>query len=200
MTVATRIDWDQWRAEYDRMTFRQHQEFNARVAEQHPSQRQSNPDAVRGFLNHRDHASVVELGGWDGWLAEQILGRDDSIVTWVNYDITPNVPQVCHRDEYEKVTLIDWPWNCHITADVLIASHVFEHMRISEVEKLVREWDVDAIYVDIPVGDHVDWRGYEGTHIIEVGWQEFMDRMADCGYPGQAYEAPVGIIAYLDRA
>jgi len=197
MTVATRIDWDQWRADYDQMTFKQHQAFNAEVAEQHPVQKQYNAAAVRLFLEHRKPTTVVELGGWCGSLAADTLPDFPEIRSWVNYDITPNVPQVCDDARYSKVTLIDWPWNCRIQADALIASHVLEHMRMDEVEKLLDAWDVKSVYADVPLRGN--WDGYEGSHINEADTDEFLARVLDHGFSGLWEPTDVGILAWFDK-
>jgi len=57
----------------------------------------------------------------------------------------------------------------------VVLSHVIEHLRFRDVGKLV---DMVAkkcnwIYVDAPIRlgmDGEDWKGYHGTHILEVGW------------------------------
>ncbi len=45
MTV-TQLDWDQWRADYDVMSFADHQAFNAECLRLHPDQRSWNASAL----------------------------------------------------------------------------------------------------------------------------------------------------------
>lgn len=194
----TAIDWNQWRANYDDMTFADHQAFNAAVLERHPVQQQWNHDACARFIAERQPRTIVEVGGWDGSLADAMLGMYAGIDTWVNYDITPGVPQVCSYPGYERIVLNVWPWLFKVTADALVASHVFEHMRVSEVLALLDRWDVRSVYVDTPLSGAPMWDGYEGSHIIEVGAAEFLERVSAAGWTVSHSEP--GLIAFLDRS
>lgn len=200
MSVATRIDWNAWRANYDTMSFADHQEFNADCVRLHPEQRCWNGEACDRFLAERWPRTVVELGGWDGSLAADMLARHPRIDVWTNYDISPGVPQACDDPRYQRVVLDYWPWHYYPQADALIASHVFEHMRAEEVVRLVARWDVGSIYIDCPVGPGPSgWHGYEGSHILEVGSTELLWRLEQVGYKAAYVDNAGGLIAYLDR-
>lgn len=172
MTV---LDWNQWRADYDKMSFAEHQAFNAECLKQHPVQQSFDTRAVDAFVQVHKPRTVVELGGWDGALADKILWKNKHIIEWRNIDITPDVPQVCLDDRYSVEVLSDWPWRQQVQADALIASHVFEHMKLAEIEWLLTEWEFDRIYADIPLyTEATDWDGYEGSHILEVSMGELV--------------------------
>jgi len=194
--TVTAIDFDQWRANYDLMSFADHQAFNQHVATRYPEQRSFDVPAVRRFLRERQPRNVVEVGGWDGALADMMIDEFYGIKTWVNYDIT-DVPQVCDAPAYERIVLDDWPWKTHVTADALVASHVFEHMKLHEIEHLVASWDVASVYVDCPIGGGTDWNGYHGTHILSASAHELLDVFGTAGYD-VTFSGP-GMIAYLDR-
>lgn len=196
MTV-TAIDWDQWRADYDTMSFAEHQAFNADCLRLHPEQRSFNAEACAKFLEQRQPRVVIELGGWDGALAALMLERFAGIETWLNYDITPDVPQVCSDARYDVFVLDEWPWEFKATAHALVASHVFEHMRLHEIERLVTTWDVDSIFVDMPIGGGTDWQGYTGSHILDCSTEQFLAAMDTAGYAA-TYSRP-GMVAHLDR-
>jgi hypothetical protein len=193
---TTAINWDQWRADYDRMSFADHQAFNQHVATLHPEQRSYNVAATRQFLKERQPRTVVEIGGWDGALADLMIDEFYCIKRWTNYDIT-DVPQACDAPAYERVVLDDWPWNRTLEADALIASHVLEHMKLAEVAKLLNVWSVDSVYVDCPIGGGTDWAGYHGTHILEASVTQLLDTFHARGFE-TSYAAP-GLIAYLDK-
>lgn len=190
------MTFDEWRARYDTLTFHEHQQINAEWAVLYPEQRSFATDKVAVFLGERAHGSVVELGGWDGQLAALMLHRFPDIETWVNYDITPNVPQACNDPRYERVVLDDWPWLRDARGDVLVASHVFEHMRAAQVTLLLDRWDVDAVYVDAPVNGGV-WDGYHGSHILELDVPGLLGLVADCGY--RVTHSEPGLVAFFDR-
>lgn len=192
------VSFDHWRANYNTWTFAQHQTYNAELAVRYPDQASFDLDACERFLEERQPGSVVELGGWDGKLATHMLGLFPGIETWVNYDITPNVPQVCDDSRYERVVLDDWPWKRKAAGDCLVASHVFEHMRMHEIELLLRKWDIDSLYVDVPLTGATDWAGYNGTHILEVSDNDLLRRLLDAGHRTSHVEGHM--IAFLDRA
>lgn len=195
-----RIDWNAWRRDYDKMTFEQHQEFNAKVVRLHPVQRQWDGEAVQAFLAERGPRSVVELGGWDGSLAAQMLAEFPLIESWVNLDIAPDVPQVCSDPRYERIVLSSWPWLRSVTADALIASHVFEHMRVHEIEQLLTRWDVAAVFIDSPIATTPSsWQGYHGSHIIEVGSAQLLGRLLAIGFKPSTVQTDGRLLAFLDK-
>ena len=176
------IDWDAWRRDYDDMSFQQHQAFNQMVALQHPVQQHWNADACARFLDDRRPWTVLEIGGWDGSLAAAMLDQCAWIHAWTMYDIT-DVPQVCTDDRYWPVVLTCWPWHKHLRGDALVLSHVVEHMRVAQLERLIKRFSGDAVYIDAPLPDvNPSWEGYEGTHILEVGALELASLLAVHGY------------------
>ncbi|HET9520694.1 MAG TPA: hypothetical protein VFO73_06605, partial [Candidatus Limnocylindrales bacterium] len=183
------VEWDEWRANYDRWSFEEHRRFYRKVAGRYPIQRQWDGAAVRAFLADTLPRRVVEIGGWDGSLAAEMLREFDTIETWTNYEIA-DVPQACDDGRYRRVVLDDWPWLLDVEADALIASHVVEHMRVTEAEELLRRWDLGAAFIDTPVGKTArSWAGYRGSHIIEVGNGELVERLASTGYDPTVVEA-----------
>lgn len=190
------MTFDEWRARYDTLTFQEHQQANSEWAVMFPDQRSFSSSHVRRFLEERQPEHVLELGGWDGNLAALMLYEFPWIRSWVNHDITPNVPQVCTDPRYERVILDDWPWNRHAHGDALICSHVLEHMKAAEVFALLTRWQVDSVYVDAPVnGGH--WNGYAGSHILEVTELGLRMLLADAGFEESWWEP--GLIGAFDR-
>lgn len=201
MSVTVSIDFNGWRESYDAMSFEEHQEFNKQIAAEYPNQRCWNDQQVGKFLRHYLPGSVVELGGWDGSLANVMLPRFPETVTWVNYDITPDVPQVCGDSRYEQVTLDDWPWKRKAAGDVLLASHVFEHMLSHEIVALLDAWDVAAVFMDAPIpSGSTSWNNYEGTHILEIGGTELLWRLGSAGWFVRHCDmSGGGMVAWLER-
>lgn len=198
--MAERVNFDVWRANYKTMSFADHQEFNAECLRLYPEQRSWDAKACANFLAKYEPSSVVELGGWDGALADLML-REFPIDRWCNYDITPGVPSACDDPRFSTVVLDDWPWRQKVEADVLIASHVFEHMRMYEIDLLLTEWRVGAVFVDCPIGLSMrSWRGYDGSHILEVGSREFLSRCLQIGYSTAIVDATdERMVAHLER-
>ena len=189
------IDWDAWRSEHASMTFADQQEFYGSVAVAHPHQQCYDlPHARLTF----DHISglvgflpadwpglvVVELGGWDGALAQALLSTRSGIENWTNYDLV-EVPQVCKRDNYRLLILDDYLWNQgEVHGDVFIACHTIEHLTAAELEQLFDVLRVKFIYLQAPIAHQSGeaWNGYVGSHILEIGWDRIDELLAARGY------------------
>ena len=197
-TTPTVTDFDQWRVLYDVLPFEGHQAANAAWATMFPEQRSWNADACAQFLEETQPVRVLEVGGWDGALAGEMLARFPKVVSWVNYDITPNVPQTCDDRRYRRVVLNDWPWHTQVAGDVLIASHVFEHMRLHQILELVDAWTFQHLIMDVPVGPTApNWKGYAGSHILEVDSVDLLDALEARGFA--VTHSQSGLVAFLER-
>lgn len=179
------IDWDAWRHEYGSMTFADQQRFYADVAVAHPCQQNFDLPHARETFDRieGDRLNVVELGGWDGALAEAMLDRED-IATWTNYDIV-GVPQVCRRENYRLEVLDDYLWNQgQVHGHIFVACHTIEHLTGAELEKLFDALHVEYIYLQAPIGKESGqtWGGYVGSHILEIGWDRIDELLAERGY------------------
>jgi hypothetical protein len=188
VTVLTAINWDLWRTDYDVMTFRDQQRFYRIVAEQHPVQQTFNPQvAADAFdLIGGTNLRVAEVGGWDGLLAAIMLKRGD-VATWLNYDLI-TVPQVCKHPGYQQVELDGYLWNRGaVTGDVFVACHTIEHLRARQLDQLFRCLRTRWVYLEAPLDDEpTDWAGFEGSHILEIGWEGVEELLNLHGYENVA--------------
>jgi len=179
------LDWDAWRARYDTMTFAEQQAFYRDVADRYPEQRNFNTKTVtRAFdaIGGRD-LSVMEIGGWDGYLASLLLGRGD-IGAWTNYDLIA-VAQATTDLRYRLVVLEAFPWEFgHFQADVLVMCHTVEHMRGRDLARLLDRVSAPYVYIEAPLPTQgpVDWTGYPGSHILELGWIEASELLVTRGW------------------
>jgi hypothetical protein len=181
-TESTDI-WDEWRTR--EWTFDAQQEFYGKIWELYRDQHCFNLPAFKRALDlvQGIKLKVVELGGWDGELAA--LGLSERIENWVNYEIcVPATNELLTYDgRYASVALDDWFWNSRYDCDLFVASHVLEHLSLSDVRKTldcVKFW---YAYVEAPLGAMpTDWTGYEGSHLLEVGWNGLDDEFYQRGY------------------
>lgn len=171
-----KVDFDAWRAAYDDLSYAQHVEFYRQVAEAYPEQQHYNEPAVRAFLAGSD-GSVLEIGGWKGELAAAVLPDFPAIPSWLNVEIAPQAvtESVCDDPRYRVLVPEAFIWDADIDLRpyrTLIASHVIEHMKQADVEKLMdRLGHIERMYVDAPLPPEPSaWEQGESSHIIEVGW------------------------------
>lgn len=175
------------------MTFADQVAFYRDVAKVYPVQESSNvgmASAVFDFINGED-LEVIELGGWNGRLASQLVTRPD-IRSWVNYDLVV-VPQACENPRYNLSVLTDWIWNTEIPrADVFVACHTIEHLSAEHFYELAKSLREPWVYFEAPLDEEpTDWNGYAGSHRLDLGWAGVRNLMEMCGYEPAAGLTPV---------
>ena len=182
------IDWDRWRQAHASLTFADQQAFYEKVAVAHPEQRSFNPASAGAAFDYiaGENLVVLELGGWDGYLASLMLERGD-IFSWTNYDIVA-VPQACSHPCYRLVVLEDYFWNQpQARADVFVACHTIEHLTTAELAKLFNVLRTPYVYLEAPLPDvgSTNWAGYAGSHILELSWVQVDEFLQEHGYKWQ---------------
>lgn len=192
MNVA---DFNQWRERYAVMTYQEQQAFYDRVEQDHPAQnsyRQNLPAWLRFFTHVTARLSrprVLELGGWHGEMAAEILAAFPALDTWTNYEICPAAVKksVCDDRRYRAIVSYDYAWNVSLPdADVFVACHTIEHITVKQFELLLDNLPPVVTYaaIEMPLPDEgpAQWAGYHGSHIFEAGWQEATAALALRGF------------------
>lgn len=176
MNVAA---FDKWRRDYDGLSYADMKAFYDLVEADHPLQQAYDAGTFARFLQgitaNIGAITVLEIGGWKGELAQLMLQREPDIVTWHNLEICKRAVErsVFESPKYKPVVPGDFVWTLSLPdAQVFVASHFIEHIRL---------WELSALFDNLngvqfiglqsplqPVG--IDWTGYHGSHILGVGW------------------------------
>ena len=175
------IDWNAYRASYDSMTYDQVADYHERVWDIHPDQRHYSREHMDTFFDSLGPVRVVEVGGWRGEAAAQILDRYP-VMAWDNYEICRGAVQspVLTDDRYRAIHPTDWPWHIPIVGyDVAVLAHLIEHIRATQLRFLI-EWlaagGIRHIYVEAPLREvGRSWRGQSSAHVLEIGWPEVVE-------------------------
>ena len=185
MTLATGIDWDAYRAAYDGMTYGEQVAFYDRVWDLHPDQHHYDAEACFAFLTVAQADRVIEIGGWRGHLAAEMLPRLPAIRRWHNVELCRGAvaATVCDDRRYTAQVPTRWAWEMtHEPGGVLVAAHVIEHMTLAQVGALVGALRPRAAFVQSPLTDTgQDWAGYGGSHVLRAGWSEVIALFAAHG-------------------
>lgn len=184
--MSVTVSWDQWRAYYDDWTLDDQRRFYDWVFAEHREQARFDAKTLGRLLAHAGQpVSVVELGGWDGEFAATMLGGPRPISSWTNYEISAAAVRgsVCVDPRYHAVTLEEWYWDGHHEADVFVASHVIEHIRLADLRATFDATDCRWMFLQAPLAEGpMSWQGYHGTHILEVGWQGVEEELERRGF------------------
>lgn len=184
------MNFDEWRKNYDSMTFDDHQRMAGKFLELYPEQAHYNVRGAEMFLRTLVNERVLEIGGWKGDLANYVLSENKSIKAWTNFDILPVSAgdlQRPHDKRYMFHSLYKWLWEYDTRGwneTVFVATHVFEHLKWSQLQKLIG-WIPQTIHtavIEAPLNPGpTDWNGCFASHILEVGWIEIDKAMAEQG-------------------
>ena len=176
--MAKKFNFNEWREKYSSYSFKEQKEIINRLELRYPKQRQFNFKEVSNFLKDIPKPKVLELGGWKGELASEILAQNKNVILWHNYDICSNAidKSVCKDKRFKAILLTDFAWNLDIFSEynTCVLSHVIEHIRKHELEKFFNKIKhIKYIFIDAPLNDPYllrGWKNYAGTHILECGW------------------------------
>lgn len=182
------MTFDEWRASYARLTDREQLDYLEDLSARYPDQARANHEQVSLFLAGRT-GRVVEIGGHVGLLAQAMLARMPGLTCWLNLEASKwaRTHDVCDDPRYRTVDPGGFYWwrNApRFPGSILVASHVLEHFSAEDVGRLLYCFpQVKDAYVECPLEQEPsDWRGYEGTHILEVGWEGLEQLFASYGF------------------
>lgn len=185
------MTFDDWRDAYDSMTYEEHSRYFDAIYEQFPQQSHCTRHEAHAFFQEQPNGCrVLELGGWDGSMARILLDEFPGIVHWTNVEIcrAACIAGGMEAPRYSAHTPDGWLWEQDRLphADVLFASHSFEHLRAEQIDRLLaRLLGIRAAYIEAPLAesaDNFDWTGDLSTHLLEIGWRQLEERFLQHGY------------------
>lgn len=192
------INWKQifndYRKNYDKLPLENHKALYEVIAKFFPEQKQYDYKSVFTFLSeliNKGDLSVLEIGGWKGDLAQKVLDSslNNFITKWLNYEICDAAIKAgfSHKKYKTASPPVKINYKRH---NVLIMSHVIEHMQFNQFKDMMDEikkakYPIKRIYIDAPISEYianVNWHDYMGTHVLEVGWNEIEAELLKHGY------------------
>lgn len=187
------IDWNKWRKTYNSSTVEEQIEFYDKVFDKYPNQDRYNLSRMLDFFQASGAKTVVEIGGWTGNAARDVLAQRPDLELWINYEICHAAVRktTCTDHRFSNIAVYKWPWDMHLMpTQAMVASHSLEHMTKDNIHALLcnnPKWQ--ACYVDCPLvesGKQV-WDDFNGTHILECNWQELEALFAQFGFRVERY-------------
>lgn len=201
------IDFNKWRDDYQQMSYDDQVKFYNEVAKRWPEQIDFHfPSWLRFFKYVHDGLgpfSIFEIGGWKGEMAQAVFdtapdlikrttirGGKQQLPTWVNFEISEEAltGTVVTDPRYQAKVPPDFAWNVAIpNMDVFIASHTIEHITEENFVALLDNLPSTVVFIGLesplrPSDVSRDWGNYTGSHILEIGWKEVAEHLADFGF------------------
>lgn len=190
---------NQWRETYDELSYKQMCTFYSNYVDTYGYHDQYNRSWWDNFFDQLSGAKiwVIELGGHTGGLAKRILKNHKNIANWINFDIDRTAlydNSVCDDPRYIPLHLNDYLWNMPERVTklkgyrlVFVAAHVLEHLKEAQVISLLDKIVIHCKYagVEIPLEPrrrNVNWKDFDGSHILEIGWVELIELFRDRGF------------------
>ena len=184
--------FDRYRKKYDTMPFHTLVKRNDRWLHQYPEQAHFSLPPIGYWFDNvvLRPAVVLEIGGWRGDLAMQMLSKYEFISCWHNYDvITDKSTQKCCDPRYNCITLEDYIWNLSVdrSYNSLVATHMIEHIKWRELLLLIN-WipkNITSVLFEAPIErstEHHDWTGNRSSHVLEKGWEQVIREMRETGF------------------
>lgn len=147
------------------------------------------------FLRITEPKNVLEVGGWKGELANDVLKTNHFIQKWHNVEFTTiavdeSVPTDSRYHPIEPSQFRWWEKNepgmqLDGGYDVLVLSHVIEHFKLHDIAAMMARIHVKYIYIDAPLElDWIKkgWKDYNGGHVINGTFEAVDNIMKECGY------------------
>jgi hypothetical protein len=182
--------FDTWRALYDKLSDKEQIEFYDDIEKKWPWQQHFHVSYfVPAFTG--TPVRVLEVGGWKGELASQMLRLAPWILSWKNIELCPRAVEKTVPMPVEGVYSAEIPdtfkWfkkKRAIEADVFVSAHTIEHFTDQDLWKLLMWADgIPLICLEAPISfGSNNWDGYGGTHILKAGWCEIGVFMEALGY------------------
>ena len=163
---------DDYRKRYSKLSFHEKQEIMDAILQRH-HQLPDVPEYLSRCLHklNRKHQRIVELGGYNGRQALEVLRLNPSY-SWVNYDISKvaqqrTLPELQNYNYTFKLLESPIP-TLDLRSefiDVFYTSRMLEHLRFQEVRELLMAVSHARAHVHI-----VDWWWNDDTHVIEPNY------------------------------
>ena len=184
MTLMKSSEFDLYRDDYEDMTSDKAYDWHSRLWRSSPSQDHVSLSKLDEFFREVDATHVMEIGGWRGEAAEHVLGWNDGISSWRNYEVcreAANSP-VFEDERYHSIHHWVNPGSPFVMdGDTLVCSHVLEHMNEGQVEFVMRSTKARYLYVDVPL-DRDEWSGTTCFHVFRGGWPRMSTLIESVGF------------------
>lgn len=171
--------FDNWRQNYDQLSYAEHLAFYEALYEVFPNQDYGTASEAVAFGKQLPMGvRVLELGGWSGRLAELLLNECPQIDHWFNFEVCkPAIANGLRHLRYSAAVPDDFIWNLPEIpqVDVLFSAHTLEHLSEDQLRKLLsRLTEASYLYAEapLPLTGPVDWTGDTSTHVLKLGWGE----------------------------
>lgn len=190
------MTFDEYRARYDELTDDEHKAAYDEWFAKYPEQAHYTRDAVAAFIAAHP-LPVIEIGGWDGALAAEMLRAFPGLPSWDSIDICRAACRVAaQRLHAEPRRFVIWhpesfrwwrnlDWRPTLPPSSIVCSHTIEHLSDADALSLIESLPnaIRAIYLESPLkSEGQTWDGYAGSHVLTLGWNAIDEALERKGF------------------
>jgi predicted SAM-dependent methyltransferase len=184
------MDFEQWRADYDDMSYEDQVKYHNEIEANYPEQAHYTYQNITHLFNLlKDDSMILEFGTWKGDMANRcFVDYPQKIKSWVGIEICEAAIEKtrCLNPKFSYIfpSRFDWFMEKRPNADVIVATHFIEHLKNDHFDALAKYCQgVDYILFEAPLSaDGESWEGYHGTHKLNYGWNQVVEVMGKNGY------------------
>jgi Fe-S-cluster containining protein len=194
--IIDNIDWDLWREQYNNLTFDDQRRIYDELLPKFPQQEGYDAAFFLHVFQRLQMAGfalevmkVSELGPFRGELAGICL-KQFKLRAWAGYEISRWAVERTRPDAkklgFYNIAIGNQFWDMDLPCfDIFVSSDTIEHFTDEDAKKI---FDTACVRADIlmlqidckPKG--ASWRGYDGTHIIEMTTEDIIEYLSSKGF------------------
>jgi hypothetical protein len=184
------MDFEQWRADYDKMTYEEQVKYHNEIEANYPEQAHYTYQNIIHLFNlMKDDSMVLEFGTWKGDMANRcFIDYPQKIKSWVGIEICQAAIEKtrCLDPKFSYIfpKRFDWFMEKRPKADVIVATHFIEHLKNDHFDALAKYCQgVDYVLFEAPLSANGEsWENYHGTHKLNYGWNQVVEVMGKNGF------------------
>ena len=191
LDVNDPLVFDKWRELYHELTSEEQSAFYNALEVRFPHQQSFTLSNFQRFFNG-ESGHVLEVGGWKGELANHFVGNG---LMWTNIELCQNAidKTVPKHLNYMVVKPIEYNWfNMFKHGGIyshFVSAHMIEHITDSQLQDMLNMIKgIKRVILEAPISNNENnWKGYFGTHILKMGWDQIDEIMKGYRYKVTVY-------------
>jgi hypothetical protein len=194
--ITRNADWDLWRTNHSILTFEDNRNIYDAIFPKCQVQRFHDTDfflecfrLLQKFGTKPEFLKIAELGSYTGILAAECMEKYE-FDNWTGYEISKwavdNTVKEAKDREFKNVMLLDEFWKSKTEPfNTFVSSDTIEHLTDTQAKSLFDFVSRSAKFLILQIDTKskgLSWKGYGGSHILEMTIEEVVQYLYTKGY------------------